>query len=100
MRSGKRFSLGLLAIIAVLLAGCNSGGGTPNLNVNPSPASRQQQIYRMGMLTKDIYSFDPGAVSDANSVDAVLMVFTGLVQLNDQLEVTPQLAASYEVSSD
>ncbi|HEX7734112.1 MAG TPA: peptide ABC transporter substrate-binding protein [Ktedonobacteraceae bacterium] len=104
MRFGKRFSLrllpGLLAIIAILLAGCNSGGGTPNLNVNPSPASRQQQIYRMGMLTKDIYSFDPGVVSDANSVDAVMMVFTGLVQLNDQLEVTPQLAASYEASSD
>ncbi|HEY0756842.1 MAG TPA: peptide ABC transporter substrate-binding protein [Ktedonobacteraceae bacterium] len=104
MRSGKKFSLrllpGLLAIFAIILAGCNSGGSTPNLNANPLPASRQQQIYRMGIITNDIYSFDPAVASDKYSVDAVLLAFTGLLQLNDQSQVTPQLASSYEVSPD
>ena len=104
MRSGKKFTMrllpGLLAVVAIMVAGCTSGG-TPTNNVNnPPPASRLQQIYRMGLVTPDIYSFDPGIATDKYSVDAVLMVFTGLVQLNDQLQVTPQLASSFKVSPD
>ncbi len=104
MRSGKRFSLGvlpgLLTMLALLLAGCNSGSSATSPSSNLSPASKQQQIYRMGIVDNDITSFDPGIATDKYSVDAVLMVFTGLVQLNDQLQVTPQLAASYELSND
>ena len=104
MRSGKKFTLrllpGLLAILAIILAGCNSNGTSTTTLNNPPPASKQQQIYRTGLITPDINSFDPGVATDKYSVDAVLMVFTGLVQLNDQLQVTPQLASSFKLSSD
>jgi oligopeptide transport system substrate-binding protein len=104
MRSGKKMTLrllpGLLAMIAVIVAGCSNGGTPTNPANNPPPASKLQQIYRMGVVAPDIYSFDPGVATDKNSVDAVLMVFTGLVQLNDQLQVTPQLASSFKVSPD
>lgn len=104
MRSGKKFTLrllpGLLAVIAVMVAGCTSGGTPTNIVNNPPPASKLQQIYRMGIVAPDINSFDPGVATDKYSVDAVLMVFTGLVQLNDQLQVVPQLASSYKASPD
>jgi peptide/nickel transport system substrate-binding protein/oligopeptide transport system substrate-binding protein len=104
MKSGKKITLrllpGLLAALALLLVGCNSGGTSATVVNNPPPASQLQQIYRMGIVASDINSFDPGIATDKYSVDAVLMVFTGLVQLNDQLEVTPQLASSYQLSPD
>ena len=34
------------------------------------------------------------------SSDAINMVFTGMVEINDKLAVTPELASSYDVSSD
>src|SRR5579859_5580090 len=104
MKSGKKFSLrllpGLLALITVMFTGCTSGGTPTNFANNPPPASKLQQIYRTGMVTPDIYSFDPAIATDKYSVQAALMVFTGLVQLNDQLQVIPQLASSYKLSPD
>src|SRR6185437_1550682 len=91
---------GLFIILALLLVGCNSNSGPANVNPNPSAAPKIQQIYRMGVVDNDIYSFDPGIATDKYSVDAVMMVFTGLMQLNDQLQVTPQLASSYDLSTD
>ncbi len=48
----------------------------------------------------DIATFDPGQVADAPSGNAIQMVFTGLVQLDDNLKVKPQLASSYDTSAD
>lgn len=105
MRSGKPFSLrllpGLLAMIAIIVAGCTNGGGPTNTSPAPQPASRLQQIYRTGVVVNsDLYSIDPAIATDKHSIDAILMLFTGLVQLNDQLQVTPQLASSYSASPD
>ncbi|QBD83419.1 peptide ABC transporter substrate-binding protein [Ktedonosporobacter rubrisoli] len=48
----------------------------------------------------DLDSFDPAKASDANSITAIMMNFTGLVTLNDQNEVIPDLAQSYSVAHD
>lgn len=104
MRPGKRYAWGLLpgllTIVALLVAGCNSNGNAVNGSPNPAAAPQLQQIFRTGVVGNDIYSFDPAIATDKYSVDAVLMVFTGLVQLNDRLEVTPQLASSFDLSTD
>lgn len=104
MRSGKPTSLrllaGLLAAVAVLMAGCTSSGSPANTNPTPQPASKLQQVFRTSVIGDDFNSLDPAIATDKQSVSAVLMIFTGLVQLNDQLQVTPQLASSYDVSPD
>ena len=90
-----------LALLAVLFAACSSGGGTTN--VTPTAAAKapaSQQVYRWSVPNSDIPTFDPGQASDQLSIDAILMVFTGMVQLNDKLTVAPELASSYDVSSD
>ena len=107
MRSGKKFTIGflptLLFLVAILLASCGSsttgptGSGSSN---KPAKAPASQQIYRYGdALGTDIATFDPGQATDLPSIEAISMVFTGLVSLNDQLQVVPQLAASLPTTS-
>lgn len=100
MRSSKQWLPGLLVLMALIVAGCTSSNNSTSTNNNQTAAPKLQQIYRLGIVANDINSFDPGIASDKNSVEAVMMVFTGLVQLNDQLQVTPQLSTSYDLSPD
>ncbi len=104
MRPGKKFTYGflpsLLCLFAVLLAACG-GAPTPPDSTGPTRAAANQQI---AILPEsgvwDIPTFDPGLATDLSSIAAIDLVFTGLVQLDDNLKVQPQLAASYSQGSD
>jgi len=106
MRSGKKFTIGflptLLCLVAMILAGCGGGSTTTTTSQNkPTKAPTSQQIYRYGdALGTDIATFDPAVATDVPSSEAIGMVFTDLVSLNDQLAVQPQLASSWTTSSD
>ncbi|MBO0779538.1 MAG: peptide ABC transporter substrate-binding protein [Ktedonobacteraceae bacterium] len=103
MQSGKSIVRGflpsLLCVLAVLLVAC--GGGGTNQNGAVTKASDDKQIYisPLGNRT-DIKTFDPALATDLDSISAIQMVYTGLVSLNDKLEVQDQLAASHSVSAD
>lgn len=90
----------LWCLLPELLAGCGSSGfyGAVSGLIRQAPPA--QQVYRYADVTTDIASFDPGQATDQFSLEAITMVFTGLVQLDDQLQVRPQLAQSYAVSPD
>jgi peptide/nickel transport system substrate-binding protein/oligopeptide transport system substrate-binding protein len=104
MQPRKKFARGflptLLCTLAMLLAACGGGsnGGTTS-TVTKAPANKQIYIDPFIGVT-DIKSFDPAIVNDQFSNDAVDRVFTGLVQLNDKLEVVDQLAASHSIGAD
>ncbi len=102
MRPGKKFTLGFLptlfALIAMIVAGC---GSTPPSTQAPAKAPASQQVYRIGLGgISDINTFDPALSTDIDSATAIDMVYTGLVQENDQLQVVDQMAQSHSVSSD
>lgn len=102
MRHGKRF-VGmllptLLCLMALLVSACGGGGSSSPTSTTKAPAS--QQTYRWAFRLPDINSFDPGIAPDITSIDAINMVFTGLVELDDNLNVQPQMAQSYDRSSD
>jgi oligopeptide transport system substrate-binding protein len=105
MQSRKKFAWGflptLLCTLAMLLAACGGGsnGGTTSTTVTKAPDNKQIYIHPFIGVT-DIKSFDPALAGDEFSNDAVDLVFTGLVQLNDKLEVTDQLAASHSIGAD
>ncbi len=104
MRPKTFFRLGslpaLFCLVALLLAACGGGTAGTNNGHNQTKAPASQQIYRYGDVATDISTFDPGEATDQPSIEAITMVFTGLVQLDNNLQVQPQLAQSYTVSPD
>ncbi|MGH2479509.1 MAG: peptide ABC transporter substrate-binding protein, partial [Ktedonobacteraceae bacterium] len=92
-----QFLITFLALASmVILSACGSGSGTTN--TGKAPAS--QQIYRSPLTGGDISTFDPAQVTDLASASAIDMVFTGLVAMNDKLQVTPRLAHDWTHSAD
>ncbi|HEX7737260.1 MAG TPA: peptide ABC transporter substrate-binding protein [Ktedonobacteraceae bacterium] len=97
-----QFLLSLLCLATLLLlAACGNGsGGATSNSGKPTKAPANQQVFRNPIIDSDISTFDPAVATDLNSAAAIDMVFTGLVQENDQLEVQPQLAQNYSSSAD
>ncbi|MBX5452095.1 peptide ABC transporter substrate-binding protein [Thermogemmatispora sp.] len=90
-------ALTLVCLLTLLLTAC--GGGTQTTSTQKAPASKQVFVYPEAGVT-DIATFDPGLSTDLYSIQAIDMVFTGLVQLDNNLTVQPQLAASWQSSDD
>jgi len=90
----------ILALIGMLLVAC--GGTSTTTTTTSGKATPDKQVLNMPFQngTSDIKTFDPALSTDANSIAAIDLVFTGLVQLDDNLQVQPQLASSYSLSSD
>ena len=106
MKSGDKINKGLLtallALLAMLVVACEGGSGPSNITpaYTPIKAQTAQQILNLPLSVPDIQTFDPGQVSDQPSAQVIAAIFTGLVQLNDQLQVTPQMASTWTSSSD
>ncbi len=98
-----RLLLIFLCLMSILLVGCDLG-------VNPAPtvkklvkAPADKQVYVVPQVgISDITTLDPALVlaADQPSMSAVEMIYSGLVTLNDNLQVQPQLAQSWSVSQD
>ncbi len=108
MRLGKKFTRGvlpsLLCLVAMLVVACGGSSGTgpgasTSSTTSKAPANQQIYVYPEDTVS-DIATFDPGLSTDLPSIQAIDLVFTGLVQLNDQLQVTDQLAASHQLMPD
>lgn len=91
---------GIFLLFSVLLVSCALPGTNP-----PAPhfvkAPAGKQIYtipEVGMA--DINTLDPALAHDVASINAIQLYATGLVQLDDKLQVQPQLAASWSQSPD
>ena len=88
----------LLVLMSMLLVAC--GGSTSTGTSQKAPASQQVLNMPFYNQTSDIKTFDPALSTDTNSIAAINVVFTGLVELDDNLKVQPQLASSYDLASD
>jgi len=89
----------LFCMMALLLAAC--GGGTSTTNTNTTKAAQSKQVFIIPEAgVPDIATFDPGLSTDAPSIAAIDLVFTGLVELDDNGNVVPYLAQSWTESAD
>src|SRR5579863_7470032 len=88
----------LLCVMVLLLAAC--GGSTTTTTTTTKAAASKQVLVLPEGGVPDIATFDPGLSTDAPSIDAIDLVFTGLVELDDNGNVQPYLAQSWTVSSD
>lgn len=104
MQSSRKFITGvlpaLLCLVAMLVTACGGGSSTTSTNVTKAATDKQVFVDAAEAGVADIATFDPALVQDAFSSSAINNVFTGLVSLDMNLKVVPQLASSYDVSSD
>src|SRR5690242_13645660 len=100
----------LMCLMTILLAACgnvigisksalNVAAPTPN---GPPKAPDAQQTFHFPLVGSDldIRTFDPALATDVPSTQSISMVFNGLVRVDDNLQVQPELAQSWDQSSD
>lgn len=66
---------------------------------NDQQTKEKRSVFRYNQES-DISSLDPAFARDQANIWAVNQLFNGLVQLNDQLEIKPAIAHSWEISTD
>jgi oligopeptide transport system substrate-binding protein len=86
----------LLSLLVILLGACG-GGNSNTASARKAPPS-QQVFIEPERGIQDLSTFDPALTFDVPSETAIQMVFTGLVSLDKNLVVRPQLASSWTVS--
>ncbi|GHO57355.1 peptide ABC transporter substrate-binding protein [Ktedonobacter robiniae] len=94
----RRFLPLIFCLLALCLAAC---GGDSNATNTTTKATADKQVFHHAISgISDIATFDPALAGDGPSTSAINMVFSGLVQLDDRLQVYGQLAQSWEQSPD
>ena len=98
---GMKLSAFCLAV-TLLLTGCSLFGGNTPPKAGKAPASQQIYISPLILLNgnTDLTTLDPALAFDQNSLSAISMIYTGLVSLDDHMRPQPQLANSWDQSSD
>ncbi|GCE08494.1 peptide ABC transporter substrate-binding protein [Dictyobacter aurantiacus] len=95
----RSLSLLLLTAFVLLLSACGGATSTPSKSNNSTPAANQ--VLRFPNVgTADIGKLDPASGPDANSNQAVNMIFSGLVRADQNLKAQPDQATSWDVSKD
>lgn len=92
----------VLSLMCLFTASCSLFGANTPPKVGKAPAQQQVYISPMIMLngSTDLTTLDPALAYDQDSLTAISLLYTGLVQLDDHLQVQPQLAQSWEQSAD
>ncbi|GHO45459.1 peptide ABC transporter substrate-binding protein [Ktedonospora formicarum] len=87
-----------LCALLFLFSACSLFGGNSQQTMK---VSADKQIYTLPQVgITDLDTLDPALAHDDASIHAAQMLYTGLVQLNNKLEVIPQLAQSWQRSGD
>ncbi|MBX7111194.1 MAG: hypothetical protein K1X87_05020, partial [Dehalococcoidia bacterium] len=102
--------LGVLAGLVLIVGGLSailllSGGGkdASSSNDSGSKSSGSTTAATSGNLRlggSDPISLDPAIAGDAGSATYIVEIFSGLMTLNPNLEIVPDLAESFDVSAD
>jgi oligopeptide transport system substrate-binding protein len=81
----------LLWGLLLVMLGCGQSSMTP---------PRKEVLIWPNVGVTDLPQLDPALSHDRNSLQAVQLIFSGLVKLNTQLQVVPDLATSWQISPD
>jgi oligopeptide transport system substrate-binding protein len=87
----------LLVVMAVMLSACG-GAQTPAAGTKAAADKQNLTLPLPGI--SDVKTLDPPMVTTSTSNDVVSMVYTGLVSLDKDQKVVPELADSWTTSSD
>jgi oligopeptide transport system substrate-binding protein len=90
-----------LCVFLLALTACGGDGTTPTTNGSPVPSSKQVLRFpNVGIADANSAFLDPAQGPDANTAQVVGMIYSGLVRSDINLNVIPDQAASWDISSD
>ncbi len=90
MKFTKKALLPAFFLLAMLMAACGGGSSSSSSSSSHTKAPDNKQVYvstYVGGGLPDINSFDPAKAPDLYSAFAIETVFTGLVSLDNNLNV-------------
>ncbi|HET8910952.1 MAG TPA: peptide ABC transporter substrate-binding protein [Ktedonobacteraceae bacterium] len=91
----------LLFLLVISMTACTSINTGSNSFGSTQKAPDAEQVFTYPIAgVNDIVSLDPAITPDLPSTQAITALFTGLVQLDDNLNIVPQMASSWSVSDD
>ncbi|MAU24597.1 MAG: ABC transporter substrate-binding protein [Chloroflexi bacterium] len=109
----SKIKLSFFSLLLVAIFSCGSDSAVSetesigkNSNVAPGLANssesessaKRDNIFRLNF--SDPPTFDPALVTDTTSASIIVEIFSGLVTLNKDLEIIPDLAESWDISDD
>ena len=107
MYRNRRLLLVTILLLAFLTAGCIGPCSLARLlsreRVEPTPPTATPSAPRGAVLNlpgADPPTLDPALSMDATSAEYIVEIFSGLVTLNKDLELVPDIAESWDVSPD
>ncbi len=87
-----------LCVCLAFLAACGTSTTSTNANNTPRPTVKQVLVFpNVGI--QDLTTLDPALASDENSLQAMSMIYSGLVRLDSKLNVIPD-QATWTISAD
>ncbi|HEV7237384.1 MAG TPA: peptide ABC transporter substrate-binding protein, partial [Ktedonobacteraceae bacterium] len=96
-------TLVILSVLMLIVAACGGSNApaalTPGTTATPALAASQVLTFP-NVGTADVAVMDPAQGPDANSAVAVGMVYTGLVMFDKNLNVVPDQATTWSISTD
>src|SRR5690348_1079645 len=85
-------TLSFLVLLGVILSGC----GSSYIDIFPT----SQSLYYPVFAAQDSSTLDPALTSDLASLQAIELIYSGLVSLNPRtLQVIPDIATGWDVSN-
>ncbi|CAM5222768.1 Peptide/nickel transport system substrate-binding protein OS=Ureibacillus acetophenoni OX=614649 GN=SAMN05877842_10921 PE=3 SV=1 [Ureibacillus acetophenoni] len=100
----KKILFALLFVLAGILAACSSGGsnesGTSNKGVEEGTKDSNLNATLNIAYPANLQTLDPHLTTNQSTRDVARQIFEQLLVLNENYEVVPSLAESYEVSED
>ncbi len=88
------------SLIALLVTACGGGNTSTSQTVGKASADKQILVLPLNDGYSDIATFDPALATEPSAITVDNMIYTGLVQLDDHLQVRDELAASHSLASD
>ncbi len=93
----------LLCLGGGLLAFIQSGEWTTEVAViagTPETVSQPRKSGTLNLRGQAPVTLDPALAGDSNSTEYIMKIFSGLVSLEEDLEIRPELAKEWDISED
>jgi oligopeptide transport system substrate-binding protein len=101
MRTSKKSALAIIATLLVVMGVVLSACGASSTSTSNTKAPADKQVLNLPLAgISDIETFDPAMATTSTSLDAISMVYTGLVSLDNNQKIVPELAQSWSTSSN